>query len=332
MALATESLPRAGSLHDLIAVEGRTAVVSGISKDPNGKVTAMLIDRGSDQPALVAKVATTRQSAWALAAEAAVLEGLDRGRLGEIGASIPKVVGWTQDGGSSVLVLSGLRGSSMLAGYHAWRHTASPERVRADFAAVSDWLDRFQWATSGQTAPLADRTICGSIASRFDGDPLSAPALASLDKIQARLDSCASVATAVHGDLWLGNILLQRGVITGVVDWEAGRLQGPPTGDWVRFALTYALYLDRHTRAGAQVPGHEGLKAGTWGSGIRHVLAGRSWFSELVKDFVGSALARLGADSQLWKDALREGLAAIAATADDPAFARRHLEIFVELS
>ena len=72
--------------------------------------------------------------------------------------------------------------------------------------------------------------------------------------------------TTVHGDLWSGNILVAGGKVTGVVDWECGRVSGEPVRDLVRFALMYALYLDRRTKPGRRVVGHPGLRAGEWGA------------------------------------------------------------------
>ena len=62
----------------------------------------------------------------------------------------------------------------------------------------------------------------------------------------------------MHGDYWPGNLLLHRGRVSGVVDWEAGALAGEPLRDVVRFVLSYALYLDRHTRAGR--PGRRAIR------------------------------------------------------------------------
>ena len=116
-----------------------------------------------------------------------------------------------------------------------------------------------------------------------------------------------------------------------MVDWEAGALAGEPLRDVVRFVLSYALYLDRHTRAGPAVPGHPGLRAGRFGAGVGAALSGRGWFAALAGEFVATALARLGGPAGAWRDALLAGVAEVAATADHPDFAAAHLDLLAEL-
>jgi hypothetical protein len=127
-------------------------------------------------------------------------------------------------------------------------------------------------------------------------------------------------------------VLVTRGTVTGVVDWACGELSGEPLRDVARFALSYSLYLDRHTRAGRPVAGHPGLRADGWGTGIRYAIAGEEWFGRLVRDFVAGALGRLGAPPQLWRDVILAGLAEVAATADHPEFAAHHRDLLLHLT
>jgi hypothetical protein len=98
--------------------------------------------------------------------------------------------------------------------------------------------------------------------------------------------------------------------------------------DLVRFAVMHALYLDRRTSAGRRVPGHPGLRAGPWGAALDFALDGSGWFPELFRGFLQDGLARLGASPERWRDAALAGIAEVAATTDDPPFARHHLELF----
>src|SRR4029079_12702792 len=100
--------------------------------------------------------------------------------------------------------------------------------------------------------------------------------------------------TVVHGDYWCGNLLVHRGRVSGVVDWEAGEPAGEPLRDVVRSVLAYALYLDRHTRPGRPVAGHPGLRAGRFGAGVLAALAGRGWVARPARPFVEAAVARPG--------------------------------------
>jgi aminoglycoside phosphotransferase (APT) family kinase protein len=231
------------------------------------------------------------------------------------------------------MVMTAVRGRPMLAAYGLPRHTADPGRVAADFAAVADWLALLQRDTAGPRRALEmDGGVGERLRVRFAGDPGLAGDVERLDAVCARLRSSATPATAVHGDLWAGNVLLAGGAVTGVVDWEEGAAAGEPVRDLVRFALSYALYLDRRTRPGRRVPGHRGLRAGRWGAGIDYAVDGRGWFCDLFRQFLRDGLSRLGADPAVWRDAACAGVAEAAARADDGAFARRHLELFRRLT
>jgi hypothetical protein len=135
----------------------------------------------------------------------------------------------------------------------------------------------------------------------------------------------------VHGDLWCGNVLVRDGAVSGVVDWEEAELRGEPLRDLARFALTYALYLDRHTRPGARVAGHPGLTAGTWGCGIDHLLSGSGWICDLLRAFLRLGMRRLGVPGELWPEVIVAGLAEVAARADDDRFARHHLRVLARM-
>ena len=167
---------------------------------------------------------------------------------------------------------------------------------------------------------------------RFGEEPGGNESLAVLARVHERLRLTSTPRTAVHGDFWFGNVLMAGERVSGVIDWEAGAAQGEPVRDLVRFALTYALYLDRHTRAGHRVWGHRGLRAGEWGAGITWALEGQGWFPDLIREFVQNGLIRLGADPERWRDALLAGLAEVAATADHLEFARLHWQLFGRLA
>jgi hypothetical protein len=100
----------------------------------------------------------------------------------------------------------------------------------------------------------------------------------------------------------------------------------------VRFALTYALYLDCRTRPGRRVAGHSGLRADRWGAAVEYAFAGRGWFPTLFRQFIAEGLARLGTSPAAWRDAALAGLAEIASLSDDPAFGQLHLELFGRLA
>ncbi|HXM58280.1 MAG TPA: hypothetical protein VOB72_22965, partial [Candidatus Dormibacteraeota bacterium] len=138
-----------GRLAQLLEVPDLRAVVAGTSKDPNAKVTVLLIRAGDEHPAVVAKVPTTDGAAAAVERERELLCAVHRLDLGPLRPTVPAVIGTVEWCGRPVLLTSGMAGSPMSTAYHRWRHLASPAAVGADFRAAGDWLDAFQLWTAG---------------------------------------------------------------------------------------------------------------------------------------------------------------------------------------
>ena len=317
----------------MLDLPGKETLVVALSKDPNAKLTVLLIPRGSPRPTLAIKIPTTPAAAATIAAERRVLSALHLRLPDTIRASVPRLEDFPEAPPDPLLVTTALPGSPMTTRYHAWRHLATPAAVRADFQAVEAWLASFQGATAGPREPVdMDGGAAEVLRRRFADDPGLSKSLAALGVIYARLRTTSTSRTAVHGDFWFGNLLLVGDQISGVIDWEAATVCGEPVRDLVRFALTYSLYLDRHSRAGHGVAGHRGLRAGEWGSGVKWALDGTGWFPDLTREFVRSGLARLGADPDRWREAMLAGVAEVAATADHLEFARQHWRLFERLT
>jgi hypothetical protein len=327
-----QSEPRHQDLSGLLDQPGMQVVVHGISKDPNAKLAMLLIPAGASRPTLAAKVPLTDAAALNVAGEHELLVELHGMIPYPTLGSIPRVVDVLEFEGRQVLVISAVPGTPMTTRYHTWRHTARPSRVAADFAAVDSWLAAFQLETAGPVEALdMDQGTVDHLRRRFPGDHSLEQVVAELERTYARLRQNQTPRTAVHGDLWCGNLLMADGAVSGVVDWEAGTASGEPVYDLVHFALTYALYLDRHTRPGRRVSGHPGLTAGVWGAGIEYAIYGQGWFPGLFREFIRQGLGRLGADPDCWRDASLAGIARIAAKADHGDFARSHLHLLRQL-
>ncbi|MER7005362.1 phosphotransferase [Dactylosporangium sp. NPDC000555] len=331
---AAQDAPRAPvppRLDWLLRRPGTSAVLLAGSRDPNAKLTVVLLDDYG--PSFVVKVPTTMAAARVVRREGALLGRLAGLGLGRLATTLPRPLGYLGHRGLPALACTALLGTPMAVGYHGWRHTARRRSVGADFRAAGDWLAELQRRTAGPPAPvtlLAD--ALDAIRRRFPDHPGLPAAHQRLAAAACRLAVERTPRTVVHGDYWFGNLLVDRGRVVGVVDWECGRPAGEPLRDVARFAVSYALYLDRHVAPGARVPGHRGLRADRWGAGIAHAAAGRGWFGALVREHVSGALQRLGADGGRWRDVLLAGVADVAATADHPGFARDHLNLLVELS
>jgi aminoglycoside phosphotransferase (APT) family kinase protein len=310
---------------------GLQSLVICPSKNPNAKITILLVSPSTGQSLLAVKVPTTDVAARAVEAEGRMLVELRRRMPGAI-ETIPAVVDMVDFDGRPGIVTSAVQGTPMTTAYLRWRHTARPQTVAADFATVDRWLTALHQGTAAERAPLdMDGGVVARFTSRFGSGADSEDTLARLADVHARLQENVTPRTAVHGDLWFGNVLVSHGRASGVVDWEAGATSGEPVRDVVRFALMYALFLDRRTRAGRGVAGHQGLRAGSWGAGVEYALDANGWFPDLFRRFIRESLSRLGASPDSWRDAALAGIAEVAALADHEEFAHLHLELFRRL-
>ena len=315
-------------------VGGRAACLA-VSRDPNAKVTILLFPPGATRPAYVAKVPTTDAAARSVEREAEQLAEVGSQALGQVSTTIPKVVATVEHLGRPVLVMTAMPGQSMLAAYHSWRHTARHKTVAADFAAAGDWLAGLHGAAAGSEhvslAQMLDG-VADVISRRFSHEPGVDADLTGLASMLGRLAGYQTPQSVVHGDFWPGNLMVERGRVLGVIDWESARLTGTPARDVARFVTSYSLYLDRHTRPGHRVTGHPGLRADRWGAGVEYAIDGAGWYPDLARSFVMSGLERLGVSPSCWRDVLLADLAATAATADHDDFARNHLLLFRRLT
>ena len=323
------------TLADFIDQAGARAACLAMSRDPNAKVTILLFPPGAARPAYVAKVPTTDAAARSVEREAERLAEVGDRELGPAAATIPKLVATVEHLGRPVLIMTAMPGQSMLAAYHTWRHTARREAVAADFAAAGGWLAGLQSTPGGHeqasVAQLLDG-VADVLGRRFGGQPGADADPASLAALRERLDGHRTPHTVVHGDFWAGNLLTEQGRVLGVIDWEHACLAGSPVRDLARFATSYSLYLDRHTRPGRRVAGHPGLRATRWGAGVEYAIDGTGWYPDLVRSFVMSGLERLGVSPSCWRDVLLADLASSAASADHDEFARNHLLLFRRLA
>lgn len=320
-------------LRTLLDAPGNRVVLLDGSRDPNSGVTVLVTEPGSAEPNLAVKIATTAAAAEVIAREARLLTDLRQRPLPRVGQTLPRHLGVFDADGMLASVTTVVPGVPMRTGYHAFRHVARPASVRGDFVAAQAWLAALHADSMAEAAPITLLDgVAARIAERWPDDPRTPDLDGRLGSLAARLSSASTKRTAVHGDFWAGNLLVRQGTVTGVVDWAAAELSGEPLRDVVRFALSYSLYLDRHTRPGRPVRGHPGLRADGWGAGIRYALAGQGWYGRLVRGFVESALVRLGAPAALWHAALLAGLGEIAATADHADFAIRHRDLLMQLA
>ena len=320
------------SLSEYARASGLQSLVIGISKDPNAKVTVLLVSPAGGRSVLAVKVPTTDVAARAVEAEERALLAIRQVAPRKVVDVIPRVVDAVEFEGRRATVVTAMPGIPMATSYIRRRHTATRALVAADFNAVETWLSELQSGTAGRSARVdMDGGVAARLRERFPDEVRLDADLDRLSEINDRLGRNETPRTAVHGDMWFGNVLLAGTQITGVVDWEACTTSGEPMRDLVRFAHMYALFLDRRTRPGRRVAGHPGLRADRWGAGVEFALDGAGWFPDLFRQFLERGLARLGAPAASWRDAALAGIAEVAALTDDDDFARGHLELFRRL-
>jgi hypothetical protein len=304
------------------------------SRDPDAKLTFVLSSPADAAPAdrLAVKVPVTAAAARSVEAEGRALAQLRCLGLGRLGDTIPRYVRSPAVAGRSVLVSTALPGSPMTVRYHLWRHTARRPRVAEDLALAAGWLAEFQAVTASGSAPVTwSAETAVALRERWHDHPAATAVAERLACATDHLRGRSAPRTFVHGDFWCGNVLVRDGAVTGCVDWEAASPRGCPLRDLARFALSYALYLDRHTSPGRPVRGHRGLRRDRFGAGIAHMMLADSWVARDLRGFLGDGLERLGLPRSLWYDVALTGIAEVAVTANDDDFARGHLELLASL-
>jgi aminoglycoside phosphotransferase len=320
------------TLRDHLGPRAAHVVVLAMSKDENPKATVIAFAEDGRTPRLAVKVALTPGARASVAAEAGALRRLAEADPTLVGGTVPRLLDERHDASTAVIVTSAHPGVPMSVDYHRWRHTSSARRVTEDFEHAGAWL-----AALARSAPpvRAESTrpsssVADALVTRWPSD-VAARALA--DGIRSAVSDLAAdrPSSVVHGDFWCGNILRRAGAVVGVIDWEHATFADDPLRDRARFALSYALYLDRHTTAGRRVAGHRALVAGPWGEGVRYAIAGSGWFPTLLQGFLSDGLQTTGRDPRLWRQVLLLGLAEIAATSDHQEFARHHLLLGAEM-
>jgi hypothetical protein len=318
---------------DPLMASNVNTIALGLSKDPNPKATMLLFWRGASTPWGAAKLPCTDGARRAVARESAFLLDVHRTFSGRVMHTIPRRLSAFETGlPDGAMVVRALGGTPLSVAYARRNHLRRPEHVQHDLEIVAAWLAEMQSTTTQAHGPIElCEPILARLRARFASDPMTDRVLRALEPVTREFARRDGPKTVVHGDLWLGNVLVDDAEVTGVVDWECAELRGEPLRDVARFGLTYALYLDRRTRTGRRIRGHQ-VRAGPWGIGVTHVLTGDGWFPDLVREYVCSAMSRLGADPACWRGLLLMGLADVAGSADDDGFARRHLLLLDQLT
>lgn len=286
-------------------------IVIGVDYAPTAKVTLLLF--GTDgRPRLVAKLARRPESDRALVTEYNTLTNLWSAGARAVTAELPRPLALEHIAGRMVLLSTAVRGTRLTARYYTPGHVRHPGRVAQDFALAGAWLAGFQAETNSGTItlgrdafeewirPTLHRYRAEVGYSSWEADLLPG----HLSDLCALLSGTRVPVVGVHGDYAPGNILLDRGRVSGVVDWELGRGAGLPFSDLFKFAASYGSYLDRaRPPSRGALAGHPGWSQARdrWGAtpgwtnrtGILYAFFGSGWFPELVRRSLDGQLRRL---------------------------------------
>ena len=286
-----------------------TGMVAAVDRSPAAKATLVLFDRAGDLAA-VAKVGRSAASEPALVREYETLGHLWGLGVPSVRERVAEPLLLERVGDRLALVQAPLRGRPMTAAYYTPGHVAERSAVAGDFALAAGWLLAFQreTATGPQVldAALVDRWVArviGSYREEVGWSPTEEKLFAEVQTRAEGLIGLSLPTAALHGDFWMGNLLVDPSGLRGVIDWERGRASGPCPLDVYKFPTSYAVYMDR-AYPGGVVPGHPGREGwgerwrrfGEWPNlvGFGYAYWGEGWFPELVRGFVLGHLEALG--------------------------------------
>jgi O-antigen/teichoic acid export membrane protein/aminoglycoside phosphotransferase len=200
---------------------------------------SLIVSVPGDTEPTVLKIATTAAASRGLNRHAEMLSDV-RARLGpaQLAALLPTVIQHVELGGHTFLLetkLPGTTDQSPASGSAELAAAALPisdlhqttgSVVSVDEALLAEWVD----------APLAQLRRL----SALDGSQSALDRLR--DMLYDALLGQLVTTSFVHGDYWLGNVLLDRDSdsvkVTGIADWENARAVGLPDCDLIHLWLT----------------------------------------------------------------------------------------------
>jgi SAM-dependent methyltransferase len=283
-------------------------LVVGHRRPATGMVTVLLFRPGDRSPSVVAKLPRYGCTGRPLRREAAALETIWAALPGTVRATIPRPLGVHLIDGTEVLLQTGV------AGTHLFGTTASGRLRRAALARQVDLA--LTWCATLQSASarpvVADDPL---LADKLD--PLASEVVALLGgdaKVESLLDRTIVQARALlgtrlplaasHGDYWAGNLFVEDGRVSGVVDWERAALDELPLWDPVKAVGSAAYHLDRYRsvprRGPAALPGWgdlgpwRGLAEPQFAAGFRAAFVQPGWLADLCRDALVTTFRRTG--------------------------------------
>ncbi|HET8560604.1 MAG TPA: hypothetical protein VFL69_08820 [Marmoricola sp.] len=275
--MATAALPGVtGDIEPLDRFLGRHHAVVVDVLPGAAPVTRRLLVGPADTPVVTHAVAVpTNGSEEPLATEERVLRTVSA-LPGELSRSLPRTLGRVRVGPHQAgLVLSAVPGLGRAAA--TGRPGLRPGQL---LVAVSDWLGLVWRSSTNGDAPTLGSVALAAFLDRY-GEATrlrTSPLL-----LQAARDRVAQVpvrGTLVHGCLCPRHTRFDAERVVGVDDWSLGSPAGNPLRDLGGFAARLA---------GPRLP---------------EVIAGRTSYAGMYRQFLAGGLGRLGLPRSLWRDVL----------------------------
>ena len=272
-------------------------LVVGHRRPRTGVVTVLLFPQDGREP-IVAKFPRYGLSNESLQREDASLRDVSGAVTAPLRPALPRTLGLHQIDGVDVHLQSGV------SGHHLVAQTASkrlrPDRVAAQLDVVLSWCLELQRSSSHpivvDDAFISTRLepLAAAAVTALDGDEAVAALLARAIRDARALVGTSLPMVVAHGDYWAGNIMVERGRVVGVVDWERATLDDLPIWDPVKAVGSAAYHLDRYRsipRRGRGALPHWG-DLGSWGAiaeaqfavGFRAAFVQEGWLADVCRE------------------------------------------------
>jgi SAM-dependent methyltransferase len=283
-------------------------LVVGHRRPTTGMAIVLLFRDGDPTPSVVAKLPRYGTTSPSLRREAGTLEAVRGSLRGPVRDAVPRSLGLHRVDGTEVLLQTGSPGRHLVA--ETARTRPRPGAFGRQLDLVLAWCLAMQ-RTSGRPETVDDAMIAGTLEApaaaclaALGGDPAVGRLLdRALDRARTMRGTPLPLVTC-HGDFWAGNVLVERGRVCGVVDWERGALGGLPFWDLVKAVGSAAYHLDRYRplarRGRAVLPGWgdlgpwTGLGEPRFATGFRAAFVQRGWLADLVRHRLTGAFRRAG--------------------------------------
>ena len=224
-------------------------LIVGHRRPKTGVVTVLLFPPRRRTP-VVAKFPRYGGTNPSLQREDAALQHVSESITAPLRPTIPRSLGVITLDGIDVGLQTGV------AGHHLVAQTASkrlrPERVAKQLDVVLSWCLELQRASAHErivdeafiTSRLA--TLAAAAVTALNGDERTAELLdRTMEQARGLIGTSLPMVVA-HGDYWAGNIMIDRGRVIGVVDWERATTDDMPFWDPVKAVGSAAYHLDRY--------------------------------------------------------------------------------------